>query len=207
MERIPIHNHNGIDSSKIKVYNVIPTYEMTSTQLNKYLARPAIDGEEFNVYNSTNGESCKYIYINGSWAKTLGMIGGKMYAKNAQAIADTTPVVINLTATSVSDGIIADTTNKRFEITTPGFYQIIGQVSYASPIANKSYNAYLYKNTTLLTRGTYHSSNTDSISCIAYDIVYLVSGDYIYLEAGQNSGSSINTRVGSDDTFLLINKL
>ena len=135
------------------------------------------------------------------------MIGGKMYAKNAQAIADTTPVVINLTATSVSDGIIADTTNKRFEITTPGFYQIIGQVSYASPIANKSYNAYLYKNTTLLTRGTYHSSNTDSISCIAYDIVYLVSGDYIYLEAGQNSGSSINTRVGSDDTFLLINKL
>lgn len=201
------HSHNGIDSSKLRIYNIIPTYSMTSAEITSYLSRKAIEGEEFNVYNSTNGESCKYVYINNSWVKTLGMVGGKMYAETAQAIADTTPVVINLTATSASDGIIADTTNKRFEIITPGFYQITGQVSYASPVASKSYNTYLYKNTTLLTRGTYHSSNTDSISCVASDIVYLAKGDYVYLEAGQNSGSSINTRVGSDDTFLLINKL
>ena len=65
MEKVINHNHNGLDSSKIKVYNVIPTYEMTSTQLNKYLARPAIEGEEFNNYDGTNYR--KYIYINSNW--------------------------------------------------------------------------------------------------------------------------------------------
>lgn len=43
------HNHDGIDSSKIKVYYIIPNFTMTSTQLTKYLSRPAIEGEEFNT--------------------------------------------------------------------------------------------------------------------------------------------------------------
>ena len=43
------HNHNGIDSPKLRSYNVIPTYRMTATELTAYLARPAIEGEEFNV--------------------------------------------------------------------------------------------------------------------------------------------------------------
>ena len=60
---IQAHNHNGIDSPKLRSYNIIPTYQMTATELASYIARPAIEGEEFNVYNSTNGESCKYIYI------------------------------------------------------------------------------------------------------------------------------------------------
>jgi len=180
---------------------------MTTAEITAYTSRKAIDGEEFNVYNSTLGEACKYTFINGAWVKTLGMVGGKMYADLAQSIADITAVTINITSVTSSADIIADTTNKRFQITTPGFYQVIGQVSYASPVADKSYNAFIYKNDTLLTRMTVHSSNTDSISCVATDIVYLVAGDYIYLKGGQNSGSSINTRVGADDTFLLINKL
>jgi hypothetical protein len=69
MEKVINHNHNGLDSSKIKVYNVIPTYEMTSTQLNKYLARPAIQGEEFNVYVTDTSETAKYIMVNNEWSK------------------------------------------------------------------------------------------------------------------------------------------
>lgn len=62
---IKTHTHDGINSEKIKVYNVIPTFRMTSTQLTQYLSRPAIEGEEFNNYDGTNYR--KYIYINGLW--------------------------------------------------------------------------------------------------------------------------------------------
>jgi len=59
------HNHNGIDSNKIKVYYIIPTFTMTSTQLSKYLARPAIEGERFTNYDGTNYR--EYIRINKLW--------------------------------------------------------------------------------------------------------------------------------------------
>ena len=59
------HTHDGINSQKIKVRDVIPTYYLTSTELSAYLARPAIDGEEFNNFDGTNYR--KYIRINGLW--------------------------------------------------------------------------------------------------------------------------------------------
>lgn len=64
-EEIKTHNHDGINSEKIKTYNVIPTFTMTSNELTRYLSRPAIEGEEFNVYDGTNYR--KYIYINSIW--------------------------------------------------------------------------------------------------------------------------------------------
>lgn len=204
MER---HTHDGIDSPKLRIFNIIPTYEMTTAEITSYLSRKSINGDTFNVYNSTTGESCQYVMINNEWVKSVGLVGGKMYAGTAQAIADITATTIDITSIANSSDITADTTNKRFTITQPGFYQIIGQVSYASPIADKSYNAFIYKNDTLLTRMTAHSSNTDSISCVASDIAYLIAGDFIYLKGGQNSGSSINTRVEADDTYLLIHKI
>ncbi len=65
MEDIQTHTHDGINSQKIKVRDVIPTYYLTSTELSAYLARPAIDGEEFNNFDGTNYR--KYIRINGLW--------------------------------------------------------------------------------------------------------------------------------------------
>lgn len=62
---IPNHTHDGVNSEKIKVQNVIPSYVMTSTELTKYLSRPAIEGEEFNVFDGTNYR--KYIRINKLW--------------------------------------------------------------------------------------------------------------------------------------------
>lgn len=68
MEEIQTHNHNGINSQKIKTYDVIPSYTMTETQLAQYLSRPSLDGEEFNVYDSTNDVYYKYYYL-GQWNK------------------------------------------------------------------------------------------------------------------------------------------
>jgi len=62
---IEIHNHDGLNSEKIKTYNVIPTYTMTPTELTRYLSRKATEGEEFNVYDGTNYR--KYVYINSTW--------------------------------------------------------------------------------------------------------------------------------------------
>lgn len=67
MNELNTHNHDGVNSSKIPPYSVIPSYTMTTTQLATYLSRPAIEGDEFNVYNSTTSESLKYIRLNGVW--------------------------------------------------------------------------------------------------------------------------------------------
>lgn len=64
-ERFINHTHDGINSHKIKPNNVIPTYRMTATQLTSYLAKKAVEGEEFNNYDGTNYR--KYIYINSGW--------------------------------------------------------------------------------------------------------------------------------------------
>lgn len=64
-EFIKSHTHDGINSEKIATYNVIPTFIMTSNELTRYLSRPAIEGEEFNVYDGTNYR--KYIRINKLW--------------------------------------------------------------------------------------------------------------------------------------------
>ena len=59
------HSHDGINTEKIKTYNVIPTMRLTSQELSNYLSRPAIDGEEFNNFDGTNYR--KYIRINSVW--------------------------------------------------------------------------------------------------------------------------------------------
>lgn len=68
MNEIQTHTHDGINSPKLKTYNVIPTYTLTPTELTRYLSRPAIDGEEFNVYDGTNYR--KYIRLAGVWKYT-----------------------------------------------------------------------------------------------------------------------------------------
>ena len=65
MEDIQTHTHDGINSQKIKTRDIILTYYLTSGELSAYLARPAVDGEEFNNFDGTNYR--KYIRINGLW--------------------------------------------------------------------------------------------------------------------------------------------
>lgn len=59
------HTHDGINSEKIKVNNVVPTYRLTSSELTTFLSGKATEGDEFNNYDGTNYR--KYIYINSNW--------------------------------------------------------------------------------------------------------------------------------------------
>ena len=64
-EFIKSHTHDGVNSQRLTTQDVIPTFIMTSTELTRYLSRPAIEGGEFNVYDGTNYR--KYIRINKLW--------------------------------------------------------------------------------------------------------------------------------------------
>jgi len=75
MNEIKGHNHDGINTSKISVYDVIPTFIMTPTELTRYLSRPAVEGEEFNVFDGTT--YAKYFRINNTW-QTVGGGSGSM---------------------------------------------------------------------------------------------------------------------------------
>jgi len=66
------HNHDGINTEKVKTYNVIPTFRMTSQELSNYLSRQAIDGEEFNCYTTDTDDYFKYVRINGVWVMVSG---------------------------------------------------------------------------------------------------------------------------------------
>jgi len=72
LTEIQNHNHDGINTEKIKVFNVIPTIRMTSAELANYLSRQAIDGEEFNCYVTDTGDSFKYLRLNGVWIVVSG---------------------------------------------------------------------------------------------------------------------------------------
>lgn len=61
------HTHDGINSDKIPVSNIIPSFIMTAAELTTYLSRPALEGEEFNVYDSTNSQYYKYFRVNQTW--------------------------------------------------------------------------------------------------------------------------------------------
>ena len=89
MENIT-HTHDGMNSDKIKSYNVIPTFIMTSTELAKYISRPAIEGEEFNVYDRTN--YYKYIMINGVWTK-FSAGENTICSKNASKFSAVSPSI------------------------------------------------------------------------------------------------------------------
>lgn len=83
-QKINNHNHDGIGSVKIKPYNVIPSYVMTNAQLTYYLSRPAIEGDEFNVYNSDTAEYIKYIRVNKTWSKVGGALLGAVASDNVK---------------------------------------------------------------------------------------------------------------------------
>lgn len=64
---IRTHTHDGNNSKKLKIYNIIPNFTMTPAELTDYLSKGAIEGEEFNVFDGT--DYFKYIRINNEWKK------------------------------------------------------------------------------------------------------------------------------------------
>lgn len=215
MKELKDHNHNGINSEKIKSYSVIPTYRLTTTQLNTLLTKKSIEGDEFNVYNTTTNKYYKYVMINGDWKVTELLnevavgekkVYGKMYLYGSQTISANSTTTVNLNAREVYENITANISSHRFEIEEDGYYLVTGQILYGSSVNEKYYDAYLYKNSTMLVQSRSHASDSGvGISTLISDIVYLEDGDYVYLKTRHNESSS--TSLAQNYTMMLIQKL
>lgn len=85
------HNHDGINSPKIPARYTVPSFNFTTAQLTTYLAGPANEGDEFNVYISTTGETRKYIRSNSAWVKIgTSIVSAPNYATGYTASAGNT---------------------------------------------------------------------------------------------------------------------
>jgi hypothetical protein len=169
------HSHNGQDADKIKVYNVIPTYEMTSAQLTTYLSKKAINGEEFNVYLTDTSESAKYVMVNNSWVKlSAGNSLGSEASDTLQYSLDT-----ERTVNGNVGGIC-----KSIQMNVAGTIRIKWDSHIRPGYSGQS--AYLQKNGTTIQSA---SSNTNT-DYETYTFDTTVSfGDTISL-SGENNGSA-----------------
>jgi hypothetical protein len=131
----------------------------------------------------------------------------KMYSGSAQAISNTTLTVVNFDTSSFAVGCTNNTTDKRIDILTSGYYNVQAQVTFNAAAASKDYYLYIYINTTAQNITYTQSSTTGPITATTNNILYLAAGDYIQVRVYHNQGASSNTRGGEDDTILTLFKL
>lgn len=133
---------------------------------------------------------------------TTGGPAFSAYGANAQAIASGSFAKVTLgTEEYDTDGAFDSTTNYRFLPTTAGYYQLNGEVSFASSSAGVIGS--IYKNGTEFKRGaTSGSAASSGQSANVSALVYLNgTTDYVEFYAYQNSGGSINTTQGAAYTY------
>lgn len=99
------------------------------------------------------------------------------------------------------------TTNYRFTAKKKGHYIIIGSVNYKDPVADKIVSAYIYKNGSVVTENSVHTSSTSGITVMVADILSLDAGDYIELYTEHNTGANEDIEAVSSRTFLSIHKI
>lgn len=61
------HTHDWLNSEKIRSFNVIQSLILTWDELTAFLASKWIEWEDVNIYNSTDEEFVRYVYINSEW--------------------------------------------------------------------------------------------------------------------------------------------
>jgi hypothetical protein len=125
------------------------------------------------------------------------------YQAVAQSLTSGVSAVITMDSEQVDTDNIHSTaaSTSRLTIVTAGRYRVIGQVAFAS-------NATGYRTATLLRTGATiaqqrHAavSGTTHVEQVTDDIL-CVAGDYIELQADQNSTAALNTSPGTSATFL-----
>ncbi len=101
------------------------------------------------------------------------------------------------------------TTNYRFTAKKSGYYLVIGNIFWESSVDQCYHGIYIRKNgnTVPVTDGSIRSPGSHSFAVKVSDVIYLATNDYLELWCFQNAGSNINIGIGSDLTFMVINRL
>lgn len=126
----------------------------------------------------------------------ISQIAAKMYlSANQNNLTSGTATIVQLDTDDYDTDTITDTAAYKITPTTAGYYLVIGQVMFtgASIVADKSYQAHIYKNTTDVARSIGHCNAVGhTLTVVASQIVYM-NGSTDYFQLRANSQAGVNT--------------
>jgi len=136
---------------------------------------------------------------------------GKLYlSANQLNLVSGVITLVELDAISANftDGI-EDTANHKITPGIAGFYDVKGQVTFTSVIADKIYNVYLRLNGVTTKVGLYrHSSIAAFLTISCTVLLYLSATDYLTLFARSNAGVDTVDVLGQEIyTFLSVQRV
>jgi len=125
-------------------------------------------------------------------------------------LTDVTWTTITLDTDTFDFSTITDLSNYKITPAVAGYYMVLGQVTYANVIAEKTYYAQIYKNgtTATATRSQQNGAATTDVSVTVQDVVLLDDDDYIQLRGYVNCGAAtVDINAGTADTYLILYRL
>ena len=126
-----------------------------------------------------------------------------------QSVPNITATKIQLNSETYDNlGEFDSTTNYRFTATTAGYYQVNAMVALTITVDGSMLYAYIYKNGAAVAVGVSQmSKNSDLISSLVSDVVYLIAADYLELYAYHSCGAAANIFGEVPYTFMSVHKL
>lgn len=148
------------------------------------------------------------------WSSTVQMsndsdtrvTSARAYRGTSQSIANDTPVKLQLNSVTHDSHGAFDTTNNRYVVAQPGYYEIASTVNWDTNGTGTRITI-IYKNGAEFARGQGTPSSSFGVAMSATTTAKLVAGDYIEVFVFQNSGAALNTNGGSSLTFFDIRRL
>jgi len=136
---------------------------------------------------------------------------GKLYlASNQFNLVDGASTIVELDTigTGFTDGI-EDTVNHRITPGQAGFYNVIGQVTFTSVVADKAYDVGLYVNhATWINYNRSYVGGGVHYSVPVAALVKLTATDYLELIAvSRSGGDTVDILASAYDTFLSVQRV
>ena len=164
-----------------------------------------------SVMASTAAPTSDAMIVNKKYSDDAHEPYARMFITAAQDnLTDDTWTTITLDTDTFDFSTITDLSNYKITPGVAGYYLCIGQVTYESVIADKSYAAQLYFNgTTAKATSIYHNgAATEDLSAPVRDVILFDSDDYIQLRGKATCGAAtVDINVGTTDTYLVLFRL
>jgi len=134
----------------------------------------------------------------------------RMYLGSTQSnLSHGVATIVALDTDDYDPDNVSDTANYKITPSAAGYYQVIGQVTFAGDnlIANKSFRVGIYKNTTLIALGNSGCVDIGQAVTAQTSTVISLNGstDYIQIKATSYSDTNlVDINSGSNSTFLVV---
>jgi hypothetical protein len=157
------------------------------------------NGSAFTIFEGGGG--------GGGAGSSPGFKGASVYRSTNQTLATATATAVIFDTESYDSNAFYDGASPdRFVAPEPGYYLIIGNVNYDNTATSHTQHLQIMKNgsTRLARNGRRADANITSWHLEVCTVAYLDAGDYVTLEAYQNTGSNLDldtTVAGAEPQF------